>query len=215
MDIFQGESDQVVDNEFLGTLRIEGELAGRKIDFALSEECLPCRSPSTTSAKGPSLVQLATRDTPPRSQAALAQDDERRRGKSTKASAREGERSGASSLVAGGHGAHLGWPFSARFHGGFGPLAQPARPSFSTTPGVVASRRTPDPQSGFGPLAQPARPLFSLVAPQPSARRTPISSLVCARSPLRRTLQSVQGVRLRQREGGDHRFECGPVLPHT
>ena len=41
IEIFQGDSDLVVDNEYLGTLRIDGLLAGHKIDFKLSEECLP------------------------------------------------------------------------------------------------------------------------------------------------------------------------------
>jgi molecular chaperone DnaK len=78
MDIFQGESDQVVDNEFLGTVRIDNRLAGRKIDFALSEECLLSVTVDHPD-KGPSLVQLATRETPDSLKAALAEDDERRR----------------------------------------------------------------------------------------------------------------------------------------
>ena len=78
MDIFQGESDQVVDNEYLGTLRIAGALAGRKIDFKLDEECLLSVFVDQP-GKGPSPVELATRDTPDAIKAALAADDQRRR----------------------------------------------------------------------------------------------------------------------------------------
>ncbi|HUB09338.1 MAG TPA: Hsp70 family protein [Myxococcales bacterium] len=77
MDIFQGESDQVVDNEYLGTLRIESALAGRKIDFRLSEECL--LSVVVDHDGKPVPVELATRDTPDSLKAALAADDLRRR----------------------------------------------------------------------------------------------------------------------------------------
>ncbi len=78
MDIFQGDSDEVVDNEYLGTLRIDGALAGRKIDFKLSEECL-LSVVVDVPEQGPSPVELATRDTPEAIKAALAQDDLRRR----------------------------------------------------------------------------------------------------------------------------------------
>ncbi|MHB8420150.1 MAG: Hsp70 family protein [Myxococcales bacterium] len=77
MDIFQGESDQVVDNEYLGTLRIEGAFAGRKIDFKLSEECLLTVLVEQDGKPVP--VELATRDTPDSIKAALAADDLRRR----------------------------------------------------------------------------------------------------------------------------------------
>jgi molecular chaperone DnaK len=77
MDIFQGDSDQIVDNEYLGTLRIKGELAGRKIDFKLSEECL--LSVLVDQDGQPVPVELATRDTPDTIKAALAADDLRRR----------------------------------------------------------------------------------------------------------------------------------------
>ncbi len=77
MDIFQGESDQVVDNEYLGTLRIDGALAGRKIDFKLSEECL-LSVVIDAPDKGPTPVELATKDTPETIKEALAEDDRRR-----------------------------------------------------------------------------------------------------------------------------------------
>ena len=40
LDVFQGESDRIVDNEWLGTIRVPAGLAGRKIEFRLTEECL-------------------------------------------------------------------------------------------------------------------------------------------------------------------------------
>ncbi len=78
MEIFQGNSDQVVDNEFLGTLRVDRALAGRKIDFALSEESLLTVVVDDPQI-GPSRVELATRDTPENVKEALAEDDQRRR----------------------------------------------------------------------------------------------------------------------------------------
>ncbi|MDC0707040.1 Hsp70 family protein [Stigmatella sp. ncwal1] len=65
LDIFQGDSDYMVDNEYLGTVRVPASAAGRKIDFTLTAECLlqvlvedPTRSPPM------SPLALATRDTP-------------------------------------------------------------------------------------------------------------------------------------------------------
>jgi molecular chaperone DnaK len=40
LDIFQGDSDHIVDNEYLGTVRVPAVAAGSKIDFRLNEECL-------------------------------------------------------------------------------------------------------------------------------------------------------------------------------
>ncbi|ADO71786.1 Hsp70 family protein [Stigmatella aurantiaca] len=65
MDIFQGDSDYMVDNEYLGTVRVAAASAGRKIDFHLTAECLlqvlvedPTKSPPMNP------LALATRDTP-------------------------------------------------------------------------------------------------------------------------------------------------------
>jgi molecular chaperone DnaK len=77
MDVFQGESDQVVDNEYLGTLKFDPTLAGRKIDFKLSEECL-LSVVVDHPEKGLVPIDLATRDTPDTLKAALAADDLRR-----------------------------------------------------------------------------------------------------------------------------------------
>ncbi|MGZ3460226.1 MAG: Hsp70 family protein, partial [Archangium sp.] len=62
MDIFQGDSDLMVDNEYLGTLKVPAEAAGRKIDFRLNEECL--LQVIVEEPGGPRRMELATRDTP-------------------------------------------------------------------------------------------------------------------------------------------------------
>src|SRR3954470_16049145 len=61
VDIYQGESELVVDNEYLGTLRVPATSAGKKIDFRLTEECL--LRVTVEDASGPQQVDLATRDT--------------------------------------------------------------------------------------------------------------------------------------------------------
>src|SRR5690606_31042620 len=38
LDIFQGDSEEIVDNEFLGSVRFPATWAGRKLDFILNEE---------------------------------------------------------------------------------------------------------------------------------------------------------------------------------
>ncbi|WP_225409401.1 Hsp70 family protein [Stigmatella hybrida] len=62
LDIFQGDSDYMVDNEYLGTVRVPAASAGRKIDFKLTGECLlqVLVDDGTSSNE----VALATRDTP-------------------------------------------------------------------------------------------------------------------------------------------------------
>jgi molecular chaperone DnaK len=52
----------MVDNEYLGTLRVPAEAAGRKIDFRLNEECL--LQVIVEEPTGPRRIELATRDTP-------------------------------------------------------------------------------------------------------------------------------------------------------
>jgi molecular chaperone DnaK len=62
LDIFQGDSDYLVDNEYLGTVRVPAAAAGKKIDFKLTEECLlqVMVEEGSTMKK----LDLATRDTP-------------------------------------------------------------------------------------------------------------------------------------------------------
>ena len=40
LDVFQGEGDRIVDNEWLGSVAVPAGLAGRKIEFRLTDECL-------------------------------------------------------------------------------------------------------------------------------------------------------------------------------
>ncbi|RKH43985.1 Hsp70 family protein [Corallococcus llansteffanensis] len=70
LDIYQGDSDLMVDNEYLGTVRVPAASAGRKIDFRLTEECLlqvQVEDATGTLRK----VDLATRDTPEQLKKAL------------------------------------------------------------------------------------------------------------------------------------------------
>lgn len=69
LDIFQGDSDLMVDNEYLGTVRVSAAAAGRKIDFRLTEECL--LQVAVEDASGMRKVDLATRDTPEQLKRAL------------------------------------------------------------------------------------------------------------------------------------------------
>jgi len=76
VDIFQGDSELVVDNEYLGTLKVPAASAGRKIDFRLTEECL--LQVVVDDASGPQKVELATKDTPDSLKKALEADNARR-----------------------------------------------------------------------------------------------------------------------------------------
>jgi len=76
VDIFQGDSELVVDNEYLGTLKVPSTAAGRKIDFRLTEECL--LQVVVDDASGPQKVELATKDTPESLKKALEADSARR-----------------------------------------------------------------------------------------------------------------------------------------
>ncbi len=77
IDIYQGESDLIVDNEFLGSIRLPAAATGRRIDFKLDEECL-LKVTFDDPAKGMTEIGLATRDTPEALKKALA-DDARKR----------------------------------------------------------------------------------------------------------------------------------------
>ena len=71
IDIYQGDSDQVVDNEFLGSLRLPAVATGRRIDFRLDEECL-LRVSFDDPERGLVAIDFATRDTPEPVRRALA-----------------------------------------------------------------------------------------------------------------------------------------------
>ncbi len=77
IDIYQGESDLIVDNEFLGSIRLPAAATGRRIDFKLDEECL-LKVSFDDPVKGMTEVGLATRDTPEALKKALAEDARRR-----------------------------------------------------------------------------------------------------------------------------------------
>jgi molecular chaperone DnaK len=72
IDIYQGDSDLIVDNEFLGSIRLPAAATGRRIDFKLDEECL-LKVSFDDPVKGMSQVDLATRDTPEALRRALAE----------------------------------------------------------------------------------------------------------------------------------------------
>lgn len=62
LDLFQGDSELIVDNEYLGTVKLPAAAAGRKVDFRLDEECLLTVSVEVDGRMR--AVELATRDTP-------------------------------------------------------------------------------------------------------------------------------------------------------
>ena len=40
LDVFQGDSERIVENEYLGTVQLPASAAGGKVEFRLDEECL-------------------------------------------------------------------------------------------------------------------------------------------------------------------------------
>ncbi len=80
LDIFQGDSDRILENEYLGTLRFPPEAAGQRVNFNLDEECLlHVTVEGLRSESPPKEVLLSTRDTPEALKAAWAEENERRR----------------------------------------------------------------------------------------------------------------------------------------
>jgi molecular chaperone DnaK len=69
IDIFQGDSDLMIDNEYLGTVRLPASAAGRRVDFKIDEESI-LHVLVETNGKLDS-VTLATADTPPELKRAL------------------------------------------------------------------------------------------------------------------------------------------------
>jgi molecular chaperone DnaK len=72
IDIYQGDSDQIVDDEFLGSLRLPAAATGRRIDFRLDEECL-LRVSFDDPERGLVGIDFATRDTPEELRRAVAE----------------------------------------------------------------------------------------------------------------------------------------------
>jgi molecular chaperone DnaK len=77
LDIYQGDSDQIVDNEFLGSIRLPAAATGRRIDFKVDEECL-LKVTFDDPEQGMREVDFATRDTPEQLRRALAEQVARR-----------------------------------------------------------------------------------------------------------------------------------------
>jgi molecular chaperone DnaK len=78
LDIFQGDSDRIIDNEYLGTLRFPAESQGQRVNFLLDEECLLHVTVEGLTG-GPKEVMLATQDTPVALKQAWEEEAERRR----------------------------------------------------------------------------------------------------------------------------------------
>jgi molecular chaperone DnaK len=93
IDIYQGESDLIVDNEFLGSIRLPAAATGRRIDFKLDEECL-LKVSFDDPEKGMTALQLATRDTPEALKRALAEAASARESASDQPAAPEAEKRG-------------------------------------------------------------------------------------------------------------------------
>jgi molecular chaperone DnaK len=77
IDIYQGDSDDIVDDEFLGSIRLPAAATGRRIDFRLDEECL-LKVTFDDPEQGMREVGFATRDTPEALRRALAVGGARR-----------------------------------------------------------------------------------------------------------------------------------------
>jgi molecular chaperone DnaK len=78
LDIFQGDGDRIIDNEYLGTLKFPADAAGQRVNFLLDEECLLHVTVEGISGDVRE-VMLATHDTPEALKAAWQEEAERRR----------------------------------------------------------------------------------------------------------------------------------------
>ncbi len=77
LDIYQGESDDLVDDEFLGSIRLPAAATGRRIDFKLDHECL-LKVAFDDPQQGMREIGFATRDTPESLRRAVAEQSSRR-----------------------------------------------------------------------------------------------------------------------------------------
>ena len=78
LDIFQGDGDRIIDNEYLGTLKFPAEVAGQRVNFILDEECLLHVTIESGNGQTRELL-LATHDTPDALKVAWQEEAERRR----------------------------------------------------------------------------------------------------------------------------------------
>jgi molecular chaperone DnaK len=88
LDIYQGDSEFIVDNEYLGTVRLPAAASGKRIDFRLDEEQL--LHVFVEGAGDPREVELATRDTPELLKRALAEQAQRRSASEERTTAEKG-----------------------------------------------------------------------------------------------------------------------------
>ncbi|MFT3835614.1 MAG: Hsp70 family protein [Myxococcaceae bacterium] len=88
MEIFQGDSELIVDNEFVGTVRVPAAAAGKRVDFKLDEECL--LHVWVEEAGDPKEVKLATRDTPETLKRMLAEEAAKRSARAEREAAEAG-----------------------------------------------------------------------------------------------------------------------------
>src|SRR5512138_483261 len=72
LDIYQGDADDIVDDEFLGSIRLPAAATGRRIEFKLDEECL-LKVTFDDPEQGMREVGFATRDTPDALRRAVAE----------------------------------------------------------------------------------------------------------------------------------------------
>jgi molecular chaperone DnaK len=93
LDIFQGDSDRIIDNEYLGTLKFPAEVAGQRVNFILDEECLLHVTIENASGQTRELT-LATHDTPEALKVAWQEEAERRRLAAERQSSAEDESRG-------------------------------------------------------------------------------------------------------------------------
>ena len=78
LDIFQGDTDRIIDNEYLGTLKFPPESAGQRVNFLLDEDCLLHVTVEGLTGEARE-VMLATQDTPVALKQAWQEEEERRR----------------------------------------------------------------------------------------------------------------------------------------
>ena len=88
IDIFQGDSELIVDNEYLGTVKLSSSATGKRIDFKLDDECL--LQVVVEEAGEPRQIKLATRDTPEVLKRALAEQLEKRSQRDEREAAEKG-----------------------------------------------------------------------------------------------------------------------------
>jgi molecular chaperone DnaK len=98
LDIFQGDSELIVDNEYLGSVKVPASAAGKKIDFHLDEECL-LKVVVEELPGQPHQIALATRDTPESLRKALEEEYARRAESSPRPSDMDMERGGLFSSI--------------------------------------------------------------------------------------------------------------------